>query len=143
MTDNNLILNQVHHPLTPILSSDGYIRLSLQQLPHVQLHHLHSSLYTERSPEQSRATSLTDIQGYTEWVTQSQPSISIGWDWQVHYRTGATNYSMVGQPFSNLLLQNNQQQDFSLNESLSMLTIWLNTLNWQEKISHYIQSKYA
>lgn len=143
MADNILILNKVQHPLTPILSADGYIRLTLQQLTNLQLHHLHSSLYTERSLVQASATSITDIQGYTEWVSHAQPSVSIGWDWQVHYRTGATDYSMLGQPFSNLLLQNNQQQDFSTDESLSMLAIWLNSLNWQEKIFHYIQSKYS
>jgi hypothetical protein len=137
MTDHNLILNQVHQPLIPTLSADGYIRLNLQQLTQVQLHHLHSSLYTEHNPDQACATSMTDIEGYTEWVSQSQPCISIGWDWQVQYRTGATHYSMVGKPFTNLLLQNNQQQDFSTDESLSIQAIWLNTLNWQEKNFYY------
>lgn len=143
MRDTNIILNQRHQPFTPILSADGYIRLTLKQLAHLQLHHLYSNLYTEYTLNEPSTTSLTDIEGYTEWVSHTQPSISVGWDWQVDYQIGATDYSMVGQPFSNILLQNNQQLDFSEEESLTILGLWLNTLNWQEEIFNYIQSKYS
>ncbi|WP_262964619.1 DUF4902 domain-containing protein [Methylobacter psychrophilus] len=143
MRNNNLILNKGHQPFTPILSTDGYIRLTLAQLTCLQLHHLHSNLYTEHILNVCSATSLTEIKGYTEWVSQSQPSISVGWDWLVDYRIGATDYSMDGQPFSNILLRNNQQHDLSEEESLTIIGLWLNTLNWQEEIFNYIQSKYS
>lgn len=143
MRTTSLILNPIHCLLTPIISADGHIRLSLQQLANLELHHLYSSLYDEQNLNLSNTSSLTDIQGFTEWVSDTTPSISVGWDWQVHYQTGTTGYSMMGLPFSNLLLKNNQEQDFSIDESMSMLAIWLNSLKWQEKLFEYIQSKYA
>lgn len=141
MIERSLILNPVPQPLIPTLSGDGYIRLNPAQLKQVQLHHLHSYLYPESEPHHG-STRITTIQGYSEWISQIQPSISISWDWQVYYETGATDYRMVGLPFSNLLLQTNQQQDLSADDSLSILAAWLNTLNWQEKIAHCIQTQY-
>lgn len=141
ITNEFLILNPMQESIAPMLSNDGFIRLTLQQLVNLQLHHLHSSLYAQDIATPSN--SPTDIQGYTEWISETQPIISVGWDWQVQYRAGSTEYSMMGLPFSNLLLQNNQQQDFGMEESISMLAIWINTLNWQTKLFQYIQSKYA
>lgn len=143
MSNNDLILNPVASPFDkPLFSEDGYIRLTLAQLACVQLHHLHSSLYPEAPLDGNLSCSLTNIQGLTEWYSHTQPSISIGWDWQVNYNSGVTGYSMVGLPYSNIRLQNSQYQDLSEDESLAMLAVWINSLHWQEVIFQHIQLQY-
>ncbi len=102
-----------------------------------------SPYLTEPNTELANHSNLTDIQGYSEWVSVTQPVISISWDWQIHYRQGEKDYSMLGQPFSNLLLQDPHQQDLSYTENLSVLATWLDTLNWKKKLFHYIQLKYS
>ncbi len=51
--------------------------LSLRQLDA----HLDMSAVAEDVPRSSAGASVSSICGYTEWVSDSAPVVSVGWDW--------------------------------------------------------------
>jgi hypothetical protein len=65
---------------------DYYVRLQAQPLWATPLAHLESGIDTDDDGEFSfrrfdSASALPSIRGFTEWVSDAQPSLSVGWDW--------------------------------------------------------------
>jgi hypothetical protein len=64
------------------IDNDGYIRLWLGELQSVELVHLLSGL-DEADCVDPACTDRAEIHGYTEWISASEPVVSVGWDWRV------------------------------------------------------------
>jgi len=77
------INKQASQPALSIrVSKDGYIRLTEKTLHAIPIRHLDSGVYRTDHRDHP-ATRPSTLSGYTEWVSETSPAISIGWDWQL------------------------------------------------------------
>lgn len=122
---------------------DGQIRLSIPELTLVRLVHLISGM-DEDIPEciQSGAVASA-ITGYTEWVSTDVPTITIGWDWQIQTLNNQVSLKRLGEPRSNLILQDNIGVDLGQQNADRILSDWVDAMEWKDEILHYINGRYT
>ena len=96
------------------VSDDGYIRLTHAELEQELLIHLVSGL----DEDTDNIEGVTTMTGYTEWVSASTPTISMGWDWQL----GATEQLIrISDIRSNVMLQNIHSIDCDMPKNNALL----------------------
>jgi len=83
---------------------------------------------------------LTEIDGYTEWVSLTNPQLTVGWDWELSYLTKLP--SSTSKPFSNIMLVDNLGIDLGQKKTLEQLSKWIETLNWQSETAINVNQKY-
>mgnify|MGYP000220365078 CR=1 FL=1 len=138
------LLNHSDPQRTPLnLSGDGYIRLSKKSFQAIPLSHLESGLYSSEQQLDSDTKSLCGISGYTEWHSETIPSISIGWDWTLKTSENPPTYEMIDLPFSNVHLQDDFGEDLPLNDNLKELSILIKKTNWKNDVKASITNKYS
>lgn len=129
-------------PTMLMVSEDGYIRLSFHELQRVQLHHLLSGLYeTEANPPFQGVTQAI-IAGYTEWLSDTSPKITIGWDWQMEFVDRRTRLNRVGMLHSNIMLQDAHRKDIGAEKSLLLLELRMDEMDWQSVVMEAIYLRY-
>ncbi|OYV71357.1 MAG: hypothetical protein B7Z67_01060 [Acidiphilium sp. 21-60-14] len=95
----------------PVISEDGYIRLSFPELEAIRLIHMTSGL-DEYAPEIVSAGAIsTSITGYTEWISNTSPAITIGWDWQLETICNPVSLKRISEPRSNIMLEDAGKRD--------------------------------
>jgi hypothetical protein len=120
------------------VSNDGYIRLSFSEIRNVDLQHLITGLDEDTPAISSEGALLTTITGYTEWVSTTVPSITIGWDWQLDTALNRIRLHRVNPPRSNLMLQDIHQTDLGPAKTSAMLEVFIDKLNWQAHTRDHI-----
>jgi hypothetical protein len=125
------------------ISDDGYIRLSKITLESIHFRHLDSGLYDDEVVNLGDFDMACSILGYTEWVTDTEPAISIGWDWTVEYFTNPPRIKMVGLPFSNIILQDHNDKDMNDEICMHYLIVLISQINWMEQLHSVITKKYS
>ena len=118
------------------VSDDGYIRLTYAELQHELLTHLVSGL----DEDTDNTEGMTTITGYTEWVTTSTPTISMGWDWQLGANEQLTRISDIR---SNVMLQNIHSIDHDMPKNNALLEQFIDNLNWQIIVKRSIYQRYT
>ena len=124
---------------------DGYLRVSGESLLQVQLQHLLSGMdedAPERAPRGLGATAAT-LAGFTEWVADRRPAISVGWDWQAGSVQGALHYQRVGPPRSNLMLVDTRGRDLGFEFTAFRVGLWLDQHRWQTVVAGFLSKMYA
>lgn len=109
-------------------STDGYIRLTQEQLASLKLVHLISGL---DDPAGNGAGIVT---GYTEWVSPMNgegAAISIGWDWQLQRIEGVSSLARIGIPRSNLMMQDSSKADLGQTQTETILATFVDRSLWQ------------
>jgi len=130
-------------PVSLCLSADGYIRLSKIVLESIRLRHLDSGLYDD-SPDITAAFDMAcELLGYTEWVTDTQPAISIGWDWSIVHMHNPPRYKMVGLPFSNIIIQDSSFKDLESEVCMNYLGVLVNQMDWSQVVDAFITKRYS
>ena len=127
------------------LSSDGLIRLTVDQLLSTPLVHLVSGVDMETmgpGPAPACGT-LTSLSGYTEWISSRAPVISIGWDWCLQISVTGVLWVRVGLPRSNLLLMHDTGRDTTWQGNLEILGTVVDALAWREVVPNVVASRYA
>lgn len=116
------------------VSQDGLIRASIDELLSLPIVHLMSGLDVEDRLPASACGRETTISGYTEWVTQTEPPITIGWDWYLCAGTGAGNTCCrrVGPPRANVMLVDDSGDDKPWHQNLECLGTVVDVLPWAE-----------
>lgn len=117
-----------------ILSEDGYVRLTFEDLLVTPMVHLMSGLDTERPAYPQREAMATNISGYTEWVSTAKPCITIGWDWRLDFSSPRPVCVRTGVAGSNIMFVDGQKHDLGHYTSLHTLESFIDTLPWQEKV---------
>lgn len=130
-------------PVSLCLSDDGYIRLSKIVLESIQLRHLDSGLYDDSPHITADFDMACELLGYTEWVTDTQPAISIGWDWTIEHLHNPPKYKMVGLPFSNIIIQDSSFNDLESDVCMNYLVVLVNQMNWTKVVSASITKRYS
>lgn len=114
------------------LSQNGSIHLKREQLVLIDFHHIHSGLV---EPETFKLLSHYDqpstINGYTEWITKTEPCITLGWDWELRISEQNVNFTIVGYPYSNIQLINHSNQSLPPLENQNLLRKFIQHLNWE------------
>lgn len=129
---------------TLTVSPDGYVRLSLEQLQAIPLNHLISGM-DETGEAANCDASATEITGYTEWVSNGTPAITLGWDWHMQAQNQQTQLHRVSDPRSNIMLTDNiSGMDLGQAKTTTLLQLHIDkTHSWQEAVLAYLNLHYA
>lgn len=125
------------------LSPDGYVRLTLEQLQAIVLRHLWSGLDPEDSTSLYEGAIQTRITGYTEWVSETVPAITLGWDWQLHGLSSQARYLQVGFLRSNIMLIDGLEQDLGLTQTDLLLEQAIDKIAWQGVVETQLTNRLA
>lgn len=116
------------------ISSDGLIRLSIEELLSIPISHFSSGVDLEICQKLSTCGKATSISGYTEWVSKSTPIISIGWDWCVRLTSSGPLWTRVGLPRSNVILVDSTGGDSDWAKNQEILATVADALPWREHL---------
>ncbi|MBU2807200.1 DUF4902 domain-containing protein [Acidithiobacillus ferrooxidans F221] len=125
------------------LSPDGYVRLTLEQFQWIPLVHLLSDLDHDEYPPLHEGASQTHISGYTEWVSETAPVITLGWDWRMEGASGQARYLRTGLPRSNIMLVDDQRQDLGPAITAKLLEAAIDKTAWPAVIQRHIMDRYV
>ena len=125
------------------LSPDGYVRLTLEQFQAIVLRHLWSGLDPEDPASLHEGAILTRITGYTEWVSETVPAITLGWDWQLQELSGQARYLRMGSPRSNIMLVEALRNDLGAVKTSKLLQVAIDETAWQAAVHSHITELHA
>jgi hypothetical protein len=124
------------------VSADGYVRLTRTRLRQLSLVHLLSGLDVEvESYARGAGACATSISGFTEWVTQTDPALSIGWYWRL--AALQRTYQRLDHPFSNIMLIDGHRRDFGHQTTAILLGGEIDSLPWQAVVERHIREGYT
>ncbi|HEX6706156.1 MAG TPA: DUF4902 domain-containing protein [Albitalea sp.] len=115
-------------------SPDGYIRVSLDELLSLPIIHLMSGIDADEHLPTEACGRLTTICGYTEWVSETQPAITIGWDWCLAPDAYTGRRRRIGAPRTNVLLTDDSGADKPWPQSLECIGTVVDALPWSELV---------
>jgi hypothetical protein len=125
------------------VSRDGYIRLSPVTFRQIPLIHLISGMDEEPAAgPRTGGAQLSEIMGYTEWVSTEKPAITIGWDWRLSASKGAASCLRFGEVRSNVMLMDDQGRDLGPQRSAELLGAELDGINWSDQVLQAVSSRY-
>lgn len=123
------------------ISSDGYIRLTRQQLDEITLTHLTTGLDEDGPDLATAGAAPTAIAGYTEWLS-SPAGITIGWDWKMDVVDRKVVLRRVDTPRSNVLLLDDDGNDLTPAASQQGLAAFVDRIDWQAEAIACLNSRY-
>lgn len=125
------------------LSDDGYIRLMLETFLATSLVHLLSGLDDDKPIPVQEGATLTQVSGYTEWLSTTSPTLTLGWDWRLDVSQGRSRYVRLAAPRSNIMLVDAMQHDLGSTTTSVLLEGAIDALAWQEAVHQYLFTQYA
>lgn len=125
------------------LSDDSYIRLTLETFSATPLVHLLSGQDGDKPIHSQEGASLAHVSGYTERVSTTTPTITLGWDWGLDVSQGQPRYVRLGAPRSNIMLVDAMAHDLGPTKTSVLLETAIDALAWQEEVHKYIVTRYA
>ncbi len=125
------------------LSPDGYVRLTPEQFQAIPLVHLISGLDPDEPLPLHEGASRTDVSGYTEWVSETAPIITLGWDWRMEGASGQARYLRTGLPRSNIMLVDNLWRDLGPANTAKLLEAAIDKTAWQATVRLHIMNRYV
>lgn len=96
-----------------------------------EMTHAISGINEDIPPSSGLGASLYPITGYTEWISDSIPVITIGWDWEMTGYEGAAQLRHIGIPGTNLMFVCKEGNDLGTDKTLQLLKSWLGIFSWQ------------
>lgn len=121
---------------------DGYVRTTLAHLQTITLKHLISGLDEDVPHVPHAGAECTVISGYTEYVYEGVPALTIGWDWEMSMSGGPARLRRVGEPRSNIMLVDEQQRDLGFLATEQLLGHHIDTLGWEGLTLSAISARY-
>ena len=125
------------------MADTGCVRLSFRQMQDVVLKHLISGIDEDGPDNPSDNASVTAIGGYTEWVSQDSPIITLGWDWQMLSDDCLIRLERVSEPRSNVMMLSPALTDLGYEKSLLLLGTFIDTFDWQAETLYFINTRYS
>lgn len=118
----------------PTLSPDGYIRLPLASLNSLSFVHLFSESDEDFLDELRAQTIPARAAGFSEWKSDTDPAISLGWGWFIHSRSERIMLAPDGVR-SNVMLIDAHGYDLGPRKTSSLFSTWLGAFEWQGVVS--------
>lgn len=131
---NNFHRHSSCNPWTPAISPDGYIRLRLSSLDTISFVHLFSECDDDFLHELRSQTVPALCAGFSEWVSDSSPAISIGWSWFIHSDSERMMLAPDGVR-SNVMLIDMQGYDLGSQKTAILFSAWLGAFEWQHTVA--------
>jgi hypothetical protein len=125
------------------VSDDSYIRLLFAELQAIRLTHLISGLDADYPAPISSGAMPTTITGYTEMVSTTTPTITVGWDWQMDAAHNHIRLRRISEPRSNLMLQDISRVDLGAAKTIALLESFIDALSWQIEVQSHIDLRYT
>lgn len=122
--------------------ADGFLRLSLDEIFSIRLHHLMSRI-DEEDANLAACGRVTSITGYTEWVSTTQPAVTLGWDWSMEWRQSEVYCVRLGMPRSNVMLVDNRRHDYGWRANLVVLAAIVDAIAWNQFTAEAINVQYG
>lgn len=116
-------------PIHPRVN-DGRVRLPAAEVRRIRLVHLLSGLDEDGAPCGEHAIAAT-ITGYTEWISEEAPGVTIGWDLELLVSCGRLTLRRLDAPRSNLLLEPEDQAERLLAEHVD-------SFDWQTEAMRHL-----
>lgn len=123
-------------------ASDGFLRLPLDTILSTPLIHVVSGLDDNEAFHQETCGRPTLISGYTEWVSVSAPTVSLGWDWRIEAKSGEVRCVRVGLPRSNVMLVDEARHDYGWTRNLEILATIVDAIPWTEETRRAVGERY-
>lgn len=138
------LLRNVEFPYQDIsVSDDGYIRLTAGAIRSLVLVHLISGLDEGVENSQAEGGCVTHISGYTEWVSQTVPVITLGWDWFLDCSGGTQKLLRAGKPSSNVMSVDCNRKDLGYCATVDLLCSFVDGMDWQLAVTDVIRKRYT
>lgn len=115
-------------------TSDGFVRLPLEDLRIVSWSHLLSALDDGLPLDTRRLEVQRRISGFTEWHSETMSGpLSLGWDWLLEASTsGDIACARTGLPRTNLMLTGRDGKDIGWYQNLETLAWVIDQLPWEK-----------
>jgi hypothetical protein len=124
------------------VSPDGCIRLTLETLLSLPLKHLMSGIDDTQPNDTHACGKSTSLSGYTEWLSTTEPVITMGWDVALDTTSSVGPlWVRVGLPRTNVRLINTDATDMEWHRNLQALATVVDALPWQQEISRAIAER--
>lgn len=124
------------------MSDRPYVRMTFAAMQRRQLRHLVSALDDDLAVAAGDGATASAITGYTEWVGEGEPVLTMGWDWEMRAGEAGVALRRVGDPRSNLCVVMRAGAADDLDDSDTLLKILIDRSNWQEETLRYLQHRY-
>lgn len=105
------------------------------------LRHLWSGLDPEDSAPLYTGAIETRITGYTEWVSETTPVLTIGWDWQLQGASGHVHYLRMGSCRTNIMLVDAFHKDCGAVKTSQMLQAAIDEEDWQMAVRQQLTER--
>lgn len=100
--------------------------------------HFFSESDTDFLLELRAQTIPASVAGFSEWVSDTSPAISIGWGWFVHNESRRILLAPDGVR-SNTMLVDAAGYDLGPLKTSSLFCLWLEELEWQSSVNEALQ----
>jgi hypothetical protein len=124
------------------LGSDGLVRLTLNEVLSTPLSHLISGVDEEVSGQHPQCGSATSLTGYTEWCSQAEPAIVMGWDWVSICDHAGPRLARVGPPRCNIMLVDHAYVDLDWERQLEILGTVIDSMDWAQQTEATLAQRY-
>jgi len=117
------------------LGTNGLVFVEISELIHIPFKHVLTALDEDCPHGQADCGRIAAITGCTEWVSQTQPCLTAGWDWVVDERGSGERAWRLGAPRTNINLVGSDGLPLPWETSLAALGLHLEALlPWQQTV---------
>lgn len=120
----------------------GLLGLSPSDLHDICLIHLISGVDEDGPDDIADYAVPTLITGYTEWIGEGEPELTIGWDWKMTFESSCVRLVRVSEPSSNVAMHGDDGSDLGPAATAHHLANKVDGFNWQEEALQYINIRY-
>lgn len=117
------------------ISPDGLIHLSMKELLNTPLVHFYSHMDHEITAPIQQCGTVALINGYTEWISATHPTVSLGWDWFLDISHNGIQWTRCGPPRTNLVLLDEHATAYDWTSNLVQLAVVVDRLPWQDQVA--------
>ena len=116
-----------------VVSRDGYIRTVPTRIASLRFVHLASACDRTLLAELKANAVPAFAAGYTEWVSETAPTVSLGWDW--YWDVISNRFLLATNDVrSNVMLVDAHGYDLGMNRTAQLICMWLTQLEWQAAV---------
>ncbi len=143
------MVEQAGHPLPNpvlpmmILSDDGYVRLTRDDLLGAPLIHMMSQIDEDNPDCPKEGSRAPTISGYTEWISTTTPALTVGWDWVRRQEHSRPRYLRLNAPRSNIMLIDDERYDLGPDETNTLLESIIDAIPWEKQVDKSISIRQA
>ena len=118
------------------LTENGLVLVAVADFMQISFNHLLTALDEEPRDQQSDCGRVAHITGYTEWLSDGYPQLTVGWDWILDERGQGHAPNRLGPPRTNVKLIDLDGQVLPWDANLQKLGQLIDAhLPWQQTVS--------